>query len=66
MKPLELDLHGRRHEDSREFHHLVMAQTPAKTWIKDHMASQDGSAMIATLHTHFVGPSQVECIVQYA
>ena len=35
-----------------------------KTWIKDHMASQDGSAMIA-LRTHFLGPAQVERIVQF-
>ena len=38
----------------------------AKTWIKDHMASQDGSAMIAALCTHFLGLPQVEHIVQYA
>ena len=44
----------------------LLAQTPVKTWIKDHMASQDGSAMIAALHTLFLGPAQVECIVQYA
>ena len=30
------------------------------------MASQDGSAMIAGLCTHFLGPAQVECIIQYA
>ena len=44
----------------------LLAQTLAKTWIKDHMASQDGSALIAALHTHFLGPAQVECIIQYA
>ena len=36
------------------------------TWIKDHMASQDGSAMIAALRTHFLGLAQVERIIQYA
>ena len=30
------------------------------------MASQDRSAMMASLHTHFLGPAQVERIVQYA
>ena len=44
----------------------LLAQTPAKTWIKDHMASQDGSAMIAALHTHFLRLSQVGRIIQYA
>ena len=44
----------------------LLAQAPVKTGIKDHMASQDGSGMIATLHTHFLRPSQVECIVPYA
>ena len=38
---------------------------PAKTWIKDHMTSQDGSAMIAAQTTHFLGPAQVERIVQF-
>ena len=44
----------------------LLVQTLAKTWIKDHMASQDGSAMIAALCTHFLGLAQVEHIVQYA
>ena len=44
----------------------LLAQTLAKTWIKDHMASQDGSAMITALCTHFLGMAQVERIVQYA
>ena len=44
----------------------LLEQTLAKTWIKDHMASQDGSAMIAALHTHFLRPAQVKCIIQYA
>ena len=44
----------------------LLAQTPAKTWIKDHMASQDGSAMITALRTHFLGPAQIEHIIQYA
>ena len=30
------------------------------------MASQDGSAMMASLHTHFLGPAQVQRNVQYA
>ena len=30
------------------------------------MASQDGSAMMASLCTHFLGPAQVKRIVQYA
>ena len=30
------------------------------------MASQDGSAMIATLHTHFLRLAQAEHIIQYA
>ena len=30
------------------------------------MASQDGSAMITALHTHFLRLPQVECIIQYA
>ena len=42
------------------------AQTPAMTWIKDHMASQDGSAMITALCTHFLVLAQVERIIQYA
>ena len=50
----------------RNFIIRLLAQTPAKTWIKDHMASQDGSTMIATLHTHFLSLAQVECIIQYA
>ena len=44
----------------------LLAQTLAKTWIKDHMASQDGSAIIAALCTQILGLTQVECIVQYA
>ena len=44
----------------------LLAQTPAMTWIKDHMASQDGCAMIATLCTRFLGLAQVECIIHYA
>ena len=44
----------------------LLTTTPAHTWIKNHMASQDGSAMMAFLHTHFLGPAQVERIVQYA
>ena len=44
----------------------LLAQTPAMTWIKDHMASQDGSAMITALRMHFLGLTQVECIIQYA
>ena len=44
----------------------LLAQTPVKTWIRDHMASQDGSAMIAALHTHFLRLAQVEHIIQYA
>ena len=50
----------------RNFIIRLLAKTPAKTWIKDHMASQDGSAMIAALRTHFLRPAQVECIDQYA
>ena len=38
----------------------------AKTWVKDHMASKDGSDMIAALRTHFLGPTQIKHIVQYA
>ena len=44
----------------------LLAQTPAMTWIKDNMASQDGSAMIAALRMHFLGLAQVERIIQYA
>ena len=44
----------------------LLATMPAQTWIKNHMASQDRSAMMASLHTHFLGPAQVERIVQYA
>ena len=44
----------------------LLAQTLVKTWIKDHLASQDGSSMITALHTHFLGPAQVEHIIQYA
>ena len=44
----------------------LLATMPAQTWIKNHMASQDGSAMMASLRTHFLGPAQVERIVQYA
>ena len=44
----------------------LLVQTLAKTWIKDHMASQDGSAMIAALRTHFLELAQVKHIVQYA
>ena len=44
----------------------LLAQTPAMTWIKDHMASQDGSAMKTALRTHFLGLTQVERIIQYA
>ena len=36
------------------------------TWIKDHMASQDGSAMITAICTNFLGLAQVERIIQYA
>ena len=44
----------------------LLATMPAQTWIKNHMASQDGSAMMASLCTHFLGPAQVKRIVQYA
>ena len=50
----------------RNFIIRLLAQTLARTWIKDHMASQDGSAMIAALCTHFLRPAQVEHIIQYA
>ena len=43
----------------------LLTQTPAKTWIKDPMASQEGGTMIAALRTHFLGPAQVERIVQF-
>ena len=42
----------------------LLATKPAQTWIKNHMASQDGSAMMAYLCTHFLGPAQLERIVQ--
>ena len=44
----------------------LLDTTPAQTWIKNHMASQDGSAMMASLCTHFLEPAQVKRIVQYA
>ena len=44
----------------------LLAQTLAKTWIKDHMASQDGSAMIAAICTQILGLVQVQRIIQYA
>ena len=44
----------------------LLAQSNAKTWINTHLMSQDGSAMMASLWTHFLGTAQVECIVQYA
>ena len=44
----------------------LLAQSNAKTWINAHLTSQDGSAMMASLRTHFLGTAQVERIVQYA
>ena len=44
----------------------LLAQSNAKTWINAHLMSQDGSAMMASLWTHFLGTAQVEHIVQCA
>ena len=44
----------------------LRAQSNAKTWINAHLTSQNGSAMMALLRTHFLGTAQVEHIVQYA
>ena len=44
----------------------LLAQSNAKTWINAHLTSQDGSALMASLQTHFLGTAQVERIVQYA
>ena len=44
----------------------LLAQSNAKTWINAHLMSQDGSAMMVSLQTHFLGTTQVERTVQYA
>ena len=44
----------------------LLSGSNAKTWIKSHLASQDGSAMMASLRTHFLGTAQVERIVEHA
>ena len=44
----------------------LLSENPAYTWIQAHRKSQDGRAMMTSLRKHFLGPSQIEKIVERA